>query len=326
MQRRILLFLTTCLLGCRGSQAVLSPRGPHAEAIADVAWLLFAGGVAIFAAVLVAIALALRGPPAARRLLGADRTILAAGVGFPVVTLTALLVHGLRVEAGILAGAPSRALPIEVIGEQWWWRVRYLDARGRPAFETANEIHVPIGRPIELRLSSADVIHSFWVPNLAGKLDMIPGRVNRLRLQADRPGVFRGQCAEFCGGAHALMAFHVVAEEPDAFEAWRARQMQPAPEPASPEARRGRELFLARGCGLCHHVAGTGATGRVGPDLGHVGGRMHVVSGLLPNHRGTLVAWIVAAQQLKPDSRMPSFASLSGAELRALAAWLESLE
>jgi cytochrome c oxidase subunit 2 len=313
-------------LGCQGAQAVLAPHGPQAQEIAALAWLLFAGGSAIFVAVLVAIALAWRGPAAARRLLARDATVLAAGVAFPVVTLSALLVHGLRVEARVVGAAPRDALAIEVIGQQWWWRVRYLDARGRREFETANEIHLPVGRPVELRLGSADVIHSFWVPNLAGKLDMVPGRENRLRLQADRPGVFRGQCAEYCGGAHALMALHVVAEEESAFAAWRARQRLPAPEPDSEETRRGRELFLASGCPLCHHVAGTGAMGRFGPDLGHVGGRLRLAGGVLDNQRGSLIAWISAARQIKPENHMPSFASFSGAELQALAAWLESLE
>jgi cytochrome c oxidase subunit 2 len=310
---------------CHGAQAVLAPQGPRAEAIADLAWLVFAGGAAIFLAVLAAILLAVRGPEGARRVLAPERTVLAAGVVFPVVTLSALLVHGLRIESRLFEGA-GPALAIEVVGEQWWWRVRYLDESGRRRFETANEIRIPVGRPVEFRLSSADVIHSFWVPNLAGKLDMIPGRENRLRVQADRPGVFRGQCAEFCGGAHALMAFHVVAEEPGAFEAWHARQEQPAREPATAEATRGRELFLASGCGLCHRVAGTGAAGRFGPDLTHVGGRLHVVSGMLPNHRGALQGWIAAAQQIKPENLMPSYTTIPGADLQALGAWLESLE
>jgi cytochrome c oxidase subunit 2 len=311
-------------VGCHGVQAVLAPAGPHAERLADLAWLVFAGGTLIFVAVLVAIALAARGPDAARAVLGSSRTIVAAGVAFPVVTLTALLIHGLRIENRIFTGA-GEALPIEVIGQQWWWRVRYLDERGRRAFETANEIRIPVGRPIELRLTSADVIHSFWVPNLAGKLDMVPGRENRLRLQADRPGVFRGQCAEYCGGAHALMAMHVVAEEPAAFDAWVARQREPAPEPASEAARRGRELFLAHGCGLCHHVQGTGAAGRFGPDLSTVGSRLHLVSGMLPNHRGALQGWIASAQQIKPDNLMPSYHTIPGTDLQALGAWLESL-
>jgi cytochrome c oxidase subunit 2 len=222
--------------------------------------------------------------------------------------------------------AEDPAVTIEVVAEQWWWRVRYLDARGRRTFETANEIRIPVGRPVELRLATADVIHSFWVPSLAGKLDMIPGRVNTMWVEAEQAGTFRGQCAEYCGGAHALMAFHVVAEPEAVFAAWRARQERPAPAPAKPDAQRGRELFVTQGCGLCHHVAGTPAAGSFGPDLSHVGGRLYVVSGLLPNHRGSLAAWIASAQHLKPENRMPSYRNLPGDDLRALAAWLEGLE
>jgi cytochrome c oxidase subunit 2 len=155
---------------------------------------------------------------------------------------------------------------------------------------------------------------------------MVPGRVNELSLRADEPGVFRGQCAEYCGGAHALMAFHVVAEPPEAFEAWRERQRAAALAPADAEAERGRAIFLANGCGVCHRVAGTPAQGTLGPDLTHVGGRLHIVSGMLRTHRGTLGGWIASAQRLKPGNLMPSFERLEGAELRALSHWLESLE
>ncbi|RIL08058.1 MAG: cytochrome c oxidase subunit II [Proteobacteria bacterium] len=313
------------LAGCSGSQAVLASQGPHAESTAGIAWLLFAGGTAIFAGVLAAIWLAARGPAGARDVLAREGMVLAMGLGLPVATLSGLLVHSLRTNAAIAPRDPP-ALAIEVQGEQWWWRVHYLDDQGRPVFATANEIRIPVGRSVELLLRSGDVIHSFWVPQLAGKLDMIPGRTNRLRIQADRPGVFRGQCAEYCGGAHAMMAFHVVAEPPAEFEAWLQRQREPAAPPRDAEAARGRDVFLANGCGLCHHVAGTGAMGRFGPDLTHVGGRLHLVSGWLPNQRGSIAGWIASAQHVKPQNRMPSFTQIAGADLRALAAWLEGLE
>jgi cytochrome c oxidase subunit 2 len=306
-------------------QSLLHPYGPHAEATASLAWLLFGGGTLILLGVVVAVALAVRGSSRARRVLARDSTILAAGAGLPIVTLSALLIHSLRVEVG-LEQEPPGALAIEVRGHQWWWHVRYLDERGGWDFVTANELRIPTDAPVELRLSSADVIHSFWVPNLAGKLDMVPGRVNRLILRAERPGVFRGQCAEYCGGAHALMAFHVVAEPPEVFDAWRERQRRPAREPADAETERGRAVFLANGCGVCHRVAGTPAAGTLGPDLTHVGGRLHIVSGMLRTHRGTFGGWVASAQRLKPGNRMPSYSSLEGVELRALAHWLESLE
>lgn len=316
------------LLGCEGAQATLAARGRGAAAIAELAWLLFAGGALILLGVMTLVGLAARGPARARAALASDRAIVAGGVVLPVVTLSALLAHGLRLGVNADTDPVTPAgdvLTIAVTGEQWWWRIAYLDERGRRAFDTANEIRVPVGRPVVLELRSADVIHSFWVPSLAGKLDMIPGRVNRLRIQADHAGVYRGQCAEYCGGAHARMALHVVAEPEAAFASWRARQMEPPPAPADAEAARGREVFLASGCGLCHRVAGTPAAGRFGPDLSRVGARSHIAAGLLPNHRGTLAAWTASAQTLKPESRMPSFRTLPGADLRALAAFLDGL-
>jgi len=304
-------------------QSVLDAFGPHAAATETLAWLLFGGAAAILALVALATALAVRGPAAIRNVLARDATVVGAGLVLPVVVLTALLVHGARTTAEMTHGTAS--LAVEVVGERWWWRVLYLDADGVPDFETANEIRLPRGQPVDLRLRSADVIHSLWVPALAGKMDLIPGRVNHLRVQADRTGTFRGQCAEYCGGAHALMALHVVAEEPEAFEAWRASQRRPAPEPASAEAARGRDAFLARGCPLCHSVRGTPARGRFGPDLTHVGSRTSLAAGILPNQVGTLAGWIASARHLKPETRMPSFGGMPGHELRALATYLEAL-
>jgi cytochrome c oxidase subunit 2 len=197
------------------------------------------------------------------------------------------------------------------VGEQWWWRVRYA------GFETANEIRVPVGRPVVLELKSADVIHSFWVPVLAGKLDMIPGRTNVLRVRADRAGEFRGQCAEYCGGPHAFMALYVVALEEKSFEKWAESQRQPS-DKANP-------LFVSR-CGACHTVRGTAAAGTRGPDLTHIGSRLSIGAGLLPNNTGALAAWIASSQHLKPGNLMPSFEDFSGQELRELAAYLEGLK
>jgi cytochrome c oxidase subunit 2 len=242
--------------------------------------------------------------------------IVGGGIVFPVVTLSALLLYSLTRAAALHPAEPA-ALRIEVVGEQWWWRVHYLDAEGRRDFATANEIRVPVGRPVELELKSADVIHSFWVPALAGKVDMIPGRTNRLRLRADRPGELRGQCAEYCGGPHGLMALYVVSLEPDAFARWAERQRQPAPKE--------NPLFVAR-CGACHTVRGTAAAGTRGPDLTHVGSRLAIGAGVLPNNAGALAAWIASSQHLKPGNLMPSFQHFSGAELRELAAYLEGLK
>jgi cytochrome c oxidase subunit 2 len=198
-----------------------------------------------------------------------------------------------------------------VVGEQWWWRVRY------PDFETANEIRVPVGRPVELVLRSADVVHSFWVPVLAGKLDMIPGRANVLRVRADRAGEYRGQCAEYCGGPHAWMALHFVAQEPGQYAQWAAAQRRPAAQSSG--------LFAAH-CAACHTVRGTSAAGTLGPDLTHVGSRLSIGAGLLPNNAGALGGWIASSQHLKPGNLMPSFGHFSGEEVRSLAGYLESLK
>jgi cytochrome c oxidase subunit 2 len=315
-----------------GLQSVLHARGAQAQSILELTAILMVGAAVIFVAVVVFGVLAAWAPDGWRKWLASERTIIVGGIVFPAVTLSALLLYelvGVRHAQGDTdaeLGEPS--VRIEVEGNQWWWRVRYDgdDARGIREFETANELRLPVGETVELRLISADVIHSFWVPSLAGKLDMIPGRTNTMRLRADVPGVFRGQCAEYCGGAHAWMALYTVAVPPDEFAAWRAEQAQPAREPDDEALARGRTVFLGNGCVLCHTIRGTPALGSVGPDLTHVGGRLSLAAGLLPNHVGTLAGWIASSQHLKPENRMPSFTTLAGADLRALAGYLESLK
>jgi cytochrome c oxidase subunit 2 len=289
-------------------QSALDPAGPAAALIAEITWVLFAGGALIFAGVMALAAVAVFSEKRAR--LSSRALILGGGIAFPVVVLSALLVYSL-VRTNALEAAGEPALRIEVIGEQWWWRVRY------PQFETANEIRIPVGRPVELELKSADVIHSFWVPALAGKLDMVPGRTNRLRLQADRPGEFRGQCAEYCGGPHAFMAFFVVALPQTEYEQWAETQRQPVSKTNG---------SFNQHCAACHTIRGTPATGVRGPDLTHVGSRRTIGAALLPMNRGALAGWITASQHLKPGNLMPSFAMLPGEELLALAEYLEGLE
>ena len=307
-----------------GIQSALNAQGPHADAVADLTWLMIYGGAAIFALVLGLTTYALWGPKD-RAWMGNRRFVLAAGFVFPFVTLTALLVYTFAVARAIVVfpGAPD--LRVEIVGEQWWWRIHYLDAGGRVEFATANELVIPTGRSVELILKAADVIHSFWVPSLAGKLDMIPGHTNRLRISATRPGVFRGQCAEYCGGPHALMGFFVLAREPAAFEAWRSAQREPARDSTTDALRRGRELFLAS-CASCHTVRGTSAEGKLGPDLTHVGGRMSIGAATLPNNQDSLAKWIAASQHLKPGNLMPSMNIYSDEDLRAVAAYLAMLQ
>jgi cytochrome c oxidase subunit II len=292
-------------------QSALSAHGPQAAYIAELTWVLLVGGVVIFALVMALAAVAAWRRPA---WLASDRAVIAGGIALPLVVLSALLVYSLAM-SGTQQGPPD--LRVELIGHQWWWRVRYLDDEGTPQFETANEIRVPAGEQVEIALRSADVLHSFWVPSLAGKLDLIPGKDNRLRLSAPRPGLFRGQCAEYCGGPHAQMALFVVSMESDEFEAWLRRQGEPATS--------SNVVFNAR-CAACHTVRGTAARGTLGPDLTHLGSRVSIGAGLLPNNRGTLAGWISSSQHLKPGNLMPEFSELSAMELQALAAYLEGLK
>ena len=292
-------------------QSTLSPRGPAATEITELSWVLFAGGGAIFLLVIVALVLAARG----RRWMAGEKFIVAAGVAFPVVVLSALLVYVYLIGERLHA-EPAPEVRIEITGEQWWWRVRYLDATGKLEFETANEIRIPARRAVELTLRSADVIHSFWVPALAGKIDMIPGRANRLVVTAAGEGTYRGQCAEFCGGPHALMALHVVAQSADDFLIWKKNQMRPAAS--------GHALFSAR-CAACHSVIGTDAAGTRGPDLTHVAGRLFIAAGTLPNTPGNMAGWLADSQHAKPGNLMPSM-RLSAAELQSLSAYMATLK
>jgi cytochrome c oxidase subunit 2 len=307
------------------NQSVLAPHGIDAGAIATLSWIMFAGAALIFFGVLAFALIAYRGTPGLRQKLAGDRFILIWGAIFPTATLTALLVYGLTLTGARVMPAAANALKIEISGEQWWWRVRYAATEHSAEFMTANEIRIPVGRQVEIKLSSVDVIHSFWLPNLAGKVDMIPGIDNRIRLTATKTGIFRGQCAEYCGGAHALMAFNAVALEPVEFSRWLAGQAQSAVPPKSPPERLGSETFLLAGCGACHTIRGTAAQGTIGPDLTHVGGRLALASGILPNDAQSFSEWISNNQHIKPNNRMPPFRIFSTGELDALGAYLDSL-
>jgi cytochrome c oxidase subunit II len=308
-----------------GAQSALNPQGPAASEIAALSWLLFFGAAAIFAAVAAFTAYALLARRPRRVWMTRVAFIAAAGIGFPIVVLTALLIRVLVMPA--TAGHGSTAtLRIEVVGEQWWWRVHYVDAAGVREFATANEIRLPVGETVELSLRTADVIHSFWVPALAPKLDMIPGRVNRMVVKADHPGELRGQCAEFCGGPHARMALHVIAMQPDEFASWRAQQRRPATPAATSTAERGAQAFHARGCGVCHDVRGTGESGTRGPDLTHVASRVSLGAATLPVGAGAFAAWIAASHHLKPGNLMPPYDMLPANEIGAIAAYLETLQ
>jgi cytochrome c oxidase subunit 2 len=312
--------------GCGGVQSALSPRGAQAEDVAVLAWVLFGLAALVLLIVIAAAYFAMRGPPAIRRPLGGRRAVYIGGIAFPAIVLTALLGYGVsQMRASIETLADPPAVRIEVVGEQWWWRTAYLAPEGG-RIPGANEIRLPVGRDVELTLLSADVIHSFWVPTLAGKVDMIPGRTNRLRLRADRAGVYRGQCAEYCGGPHALMALDVIALPEPEYDAWLAAQAAPANEASTGAEADGKALFLAAGCAACHAIRGIGAEGTVGPDLTHLGSRRSLAAATLPLTQENIARFIADGQHIKPNNRMPPFRIFSDAELQALAAYLAGLK
>lgn len=302
--------------------AVLDPAGPYSEPVTLLAWVLLVGGSVILAIVLAALWIALRGSPRLKNRLGGEKAIWILGFAFPSVVLTALLMWGLLLTGSLSAArVPEGAMRVKIIGEMWWWRVHYQDGRGRETLRDANELHIPVGQPVLLELEAADVIHSFWVPRLGGKMDMIPGRTNRLLIEADAPGVYKGLCAEYCGGPHALMGFVVVAHSSADFARWRASR-----RPADSAGGEGLGLFLSSGCAACHTIRGTPARGLAGPDLTHIGSRKTLGAGILPNNPGTIAGWVADSQAIKPANRMPAYHQFSGEELQALTAYLVALK
>lgn len=312
------------LAGCGGIQSTLEPAGRGAERIAEIFWAMTAGAIVIWIAVIALAIYAVRACPGSHAGRRANYWILGGGAIVPTIVLTALLIYGLAPIPALLAPAPEGSLKIAVSGEQWWWRVRYEPHAGEPVV-LANEIHLPVGEPVEFRLESPDVIHSFWIPALGGKVDMIPGRVTRLALTPTKIGVFRGTCAEYCGTSHALMSFYVRVEEKAAFDRWLIQQRATALPPSTPLAKRGQASFLANGCGACHAIRGTPAGGAVGPDLTHVGSRLSIGAGILPNEPKAFLHWIARTDQAKPGVLMPAFGMLPKADLEALAVYLEGL-
>jgi cytochrome c oxidase subunit 2 len=313
------------LAACAGPQSALDPAGAGAARIAQLFWVMLAGAAVIWCLVIGAVVYVrhIRPGPHPERL--ASALLLWGGLVVPTALLAGLLLWGLALMADLRAPGDGR-LKIAVSGEQWWWRVDYrMEGRAAPV-ASANEVRVPAGQRIEIELSSPDVIHSFWIPALAGKVDMIPGRTTRLVVEPTRTGSLRGVCAEFCGESHALMAFSVEVMEPAAFEAWLGRQAEGARPPATPAAVRGQALFSQVGCGACHAVRGTAAEGTIGPDLTHLASRATLAAGILPNDRQALARWITQAETIKPGSRMPSFGALPAAHVEAIAAYLEGLE
>lgn len=304
---------------------MLAPRGLAAQHLATLGWVL----IVISLIVLVLVLIALLVPLTRKRESGAESEpgyesrehtfVLVVGAAIPAVILLGVFLYSMK-DIGLWEFGSHSTADVQVIGHQFWWEVRYPGL----GIRTANEIYIPSGRRVRIALMSADVIHSFWVPQLHGKLDLIPGKVNRFWIEADSAGRYRGECAEFCGPQHAHMDFTVVAVPQAAFARWASDQRRPPSPPADPAAREGSRAFKSAGCAACHAISGSGAAGQFGPDLTHFASRLTIGAGMLPNTRGYLAGWIVGAQQLKPGSLMPDM-PLSGEELQALLAYLEGL-
>jgi cytochrome c oxidase subunit 2 len=310
----------------------LTTFGPRADPATTLTWGLMDISIAVIVIVtaLVVIGMLVKRvhapagelPSVSRG--GAGLNWIYIGVALTVVVLLASMIWTVQVLAEINSPASKPAFTIEITGHQWWWEARYLSPQPDQDFTTANELHIPVGQPVLIKVMSADVIHSFWIPALTGKTDTIPGRVNLGWMQANRPGVYRGQCTEYCGEEHAKMALYAIAQPPAEFEAWRQGQVMSATPPADPQAVQGAALFNDH-CGACHEVRGTTAGGLVGPDLTHLASRQTIASGILPNTPAALGGWISDPQTIKPSAKMPA-TDLSGPQLNAVVAYLGTLK
>lgn len=309
--------------GLPDGRSALDPAGRGAEQIAELWWFMLAAGGLVYAVVLAALFLALR--RAGTRSDGSDRdgrrAILVGGVILPALVITATFAVTVRPGGPLFAMSGPAAVPIEVVAHQFWWSVRYPEQN----ISTANEIHIPVGTPVRIQLRSEDVVHSFWVPELSGKLDALPGKTNTMTVEATEPGIYSGACAEFCGVGHALMQLVVVAHPADEFAGWIARTAEARRRTEIETVERGRQVFMEAGCAACHTVNGTRADGKVGPDLTHIGSRLTLGAATIPNTRGHLGGWVVDPQSIKPGNKMPP-QKIDAQDLPALLDYLQSLK
>jgi cytochrome c oxidase subunit 2 len=333
--RRLASFLLLVVLplgGCQHWQSALDAQGPAASGLARMFWIFLAVLATVWVLTMIALLLSLR----RRRPADADplttdpaterRMTITVSVAIGLTLVTVISLTGLSYAAQkVLFARTDGALTLLVTGRQWWWQVTYEDSQPNRVFTTANEIHIPVGEPVLIKLESSDVIHSFWVPSLTGKMDAITGRQNQIQIQADRPGVYRGQCAEYCGLQHAHMGLLVVVESKEDFERWREHQISSAIPPSDQERQRGMEIFLSKPCIMCHQIRGTDAGGKVAPDLTHVGSRRYIGAGTLETTRGNIAAWIVDPHGVKPGVNMPTI-QLEPDEVQPLASYLEGLK
>lgn len=331
--RFILAILLLLPLGaCHGPQSILHPGGPAASNLSQVGWVVFI----VFSVVAFIVLLLLVWALVRRRGSldshapwnegGGQAWILIGGFIIPLIILCGIFVFALKRTADFPLNVSKDVNPeIVVIGHQWWWEVQYVAGPMDTHFTTANEIHIPVGRPIDLALKTADVVHSFWVPALHGKMEMIPGQTNYMRIEATHAGSFPGQCSEYCGEQHAHMRLLVVAQPPDEYQAWRQQELSPAAEPQTEETRRGEDVFLHAACALCHTIRGTGAEGKVAPDLTHLASRQGIAGDSYANDTADLEAWVTHAQSMKPGCEMPNLTEFNGRDLLALVAYLREL-
>ena len=335
----LLLLITTACTAVSISPSrmpsALHPQGPGAARLAELWWVMLAFGTLAYLIVLALLFAALLRRRRATNLTEPEEShggdtgrswVIWGGIVLPLVLIGIAFGYSIYTQAVIDNQTEVRAFKIEIFGRRWWWEVRYLDH----GFSTANEIHIPVGVPVEIWLQSADVIHSFWVPEIHGKMDLVPTRINKITVQADNPGTYRGECAEFCGLQHAHMGFMVVAESEADFNAWVSTQQQPAPEPTDEAAVAGQQVFFSAGCVYCHQIRGLNdkAVDRsavdLGPDLTHISSRLTIASGSLTNNRGNLAGWISDSQHIKPGNQMPNI-YLNSDDLQNFLAYLETL-
>ena len=325
-------------LSCRGSQSALDPAGIQSERLESLWWLFFSVTGAVYLIVMTVLLIAffrrrkassetspeLQPKPDGEKRLS---NVIKAAVALTTIVLFVLMIVSFRAGRVVhsLAQGEDEPLSIRIKGQQWWWEVEYQDKIPSNNVTTANEIHLPVGRRVKIQVESTDVIHSFWVPNLHGKVDLIPNYRTTFFLRADKPGTYFGQCAEFCGYQHAKMRFIVIAESPADFDKWLQAQQQPGAPPTTDSQKRGQEIFLTTTCAQCHTIQGTPAFGRVGPNLTHIASRPYLAAGSLQNTREHLQSWVTDAQRIKPGNRMP-MNPYSPDDLQALLDYLESLK
>lgn len=324
-------------VACSGNQSVFNPHGVQAGRVASLGWFLVGISAAVYVIMMFLLVFVLRRgrsnigeAPQHSEQLEPERNrkmerSVKVGVAVTALILVVFLVLSVTTGNAYEHISASKPLRINVTGHQWWWEVEYSDPVPQNMIKTANEIHVPVGRPVYLKMTSTDVIHSFWAPNISGKKDLIPGHETKTWFRADTAGIYRGQCAEFCGHQHAKMAFFIVAESKADFDKWVLAQRRPAAKPTDSIQAKGEEIFLNGTCSMCHSVTGTSAGSNVGPDLTHLASRFTLAAGAIPNNRGNLAGWIMDPQSIKPGVKMPPN-QLDGRSLQALLAYLESLK